>query len=461
MRIVRLEASNFQRLKAVDITPKGDVVQITGRNANGKTSVLDAIWAAIGGASHIHVKPIRNGATKAHIRLDLGEIIVTRTITEKQSNLTVENAEGLAYKSPQRMLDDLVGALSFDPLAFTRMRAKDQFDQVKAIAKLDVDVETLDGQNRRDFDLRTTINRELKAVQVQLEALPAPGPGQETVDLGDLLEQQQALLAEQNHLQLTHQQRAGKERQAAALRQELEQIRATFAQKKAQLEGLEAEIGAGVDESDRLSEIAGDLQGLTLQIRQAQQTNEAAAESRRAAERWTDLNAKAADLQKQSDDLTQTMEARTQAKQEAISRAQMPVPGLGFGDGMVLFNGVPFEQASSAEQLRVSVAIAIAGNPKLRVIRIQDGSLLDDTSMDLLAEMARENDMQVWVERVETSGKVGVVIEDGAVAGDFQEEEPAPPAAVMPLQDLKDHGGQPEVTVLPSARPTTPTLDLE
>lgn len=194
MKILRLQADSFKRLKAVDITPTGNVVEITGRNAQGKTSVLDAIWAALGGATHIQSKPIRAGANKARIRLDLGELIVTRSITEKGSTLTVENAEGLPYKSPQRMLDDLVGALAFDPLAFTRMKPRDQFDQLRAIAQVDIDLDALDRQNQSDFERRTAINREHKQILAQLEGMPAPSvePGEDQ-DVSILLEQQRNL----------------------------------------------------------------------------------------------------------------------------------------------------------------------------------------------------------------------------------------------------------------------------
>jgi hypothetical protein len=111
--------------------------------------------------------------------------------------------------------------------------------------------------------------------------------------------------------------------------------------------------------------------------------------------------------------LTDQIAARTAAKRKEIEAAKLPVEGLGFGDGNVLLNGVPFEQASDAEQLRASVAIAMAGNPKLRVIRVRDGSLLDADGMKLLAELADRHDMQVWIERVASDGKVGFVIEDG------------------------------------------------
>ena len=43
MKIVSLTAENVKRLKAVQITPTGSVQVVAGRNAQGKSSVLDAI----------------------------------------------------------------------------------------------------------------------------------------------------------------------------------------------------------------------------------------------------------------------------------------------------------------------------------------------------------------------------------------------------------------------------------
>jgi hypothetical protein len=102
------------------------------------------------------------------------------------------------------------------------------------------------------------------------------------------------------------------------------------------------------------------------------------------------------------------------------------VPGLGFEEDAVTYNGLPFAQASDAEQIKVSIAMGMAGNPKLRVMRIKDGSLLDDDSMKVVEEMAVTNDFQVFVEVVDTSGKVGVYLVDGEIAA-IDGEKVAPP----------------------------------
>ena len=79
------------------------------------------------------------------------------------------------------------------------------------------------------------------------------------------------------------------------------------------------------------------------------------------------------------------------------------------------YQGVPFSQASSAEQIRVSLGMAMALNPSLRVVRILDGSLLDADALAAIRDMAIAADFQVWIERVGDADAGAVIIEDGQV----------------------------------------------
>ena len=97
----------------------------------GKLQFWIAYWA-LSGTAAIQGNPIRKGENKARIRLDLGEIVVERIFKKTDdgntlSSITVQNAEGTAFRQPQTMLDKLIGELSFDPLAFARMTKKKQF----------------------------------------------------------------------------------------------------------------------------------------------------------------------------------------------------------------------------------------------------------------------------------------------------------------------------------------------
>jgi predicted ATP-dependent endonuclease of OLD family len=408
MKILQLTAENVKKLKVVDITPDTDVVQITGKNGSGKTSVLDSIWWALGGTKEIQAMPIRKGQESARIKLDLGEIVVTRKFNDKGSTLIVENAEGARFPSPQKMLDDLIGELSFDPLAFAKMDGNSQYKELKRIAKIEVDLDALDAQNKLDYDTRTLRNREEKeyrtradGFEFEFEALEKP------IDVD-------ALVIE---LSNAAQHNADIDARARRRLETVELIRTTnedIAALEARIAHLRNNIAGWQEKLDNAEALPEKLvvDDLRINIADAQARN---VEFTKRAERAKLLEqAKVAEAA--SNSLTAKMAERTKTKDDAIAAAKMPIHGLSLAGGLVLLNGIPFDQSSGAEQLRTSVAIAMAANPKLKVIRIKDGSLLDEDGIAIIDGMAKGNGYQVWIERVDSSGKIGIVMEDGAVA---------------------------------------------
>src|SRR5580692_3683869 len=122
VKILQYRSENFKRISVVEITPTGNLVQITGKNGAGKTSVLDGIWTTLAGSEHLQAVPIRKGQDKAVNQLILGtpdkpEMIVTRTLRRRKgegaegftNTLVVENADGYRKPSPQAALDELMG----------------------------------------------------------------------------------------------------------------------------------------------------------------------------------------------------------------------------------------------------------------------------------------------------------------------------------------------------------------
>ncbi len=99
-----------------------------------------------------------------------------------------------------------------------------------------------------------------------------------------------------------------------------------------------------------------------------------------------------------------------------LAAANFPVPGLGFNEDGVTLHGIPFSQASTAERVRVSTALAMSGSPTLRVMRIDGGEALDADSVQVIKELAAAHDYQVWIAAVSDRRGVGVYIEDGSVS---------------------------------------------
>ncbi len=408
LRIHELHAENYKRLVVVDISPFGNVVTVSGRNAQGKSSVLDAIWAALAGgeASRATQQPIRDGQDTAVVRLDLGDIVVTRRWTKDDAGtLTVESADGARYSSPQKVLDELLGRRAFDPLAFVRQSPKDQVATLVSTVDLPFDPADLERQRKGVYDQRTEVGRDVARLEAQLEAYPPADPKLPTEESSA-----SALLAEAEAAHATNatidraiddlgnaESAAERAREALKLAQEaVKQAEKDLSDRRAALDHLPERV----DVSEITARLDG-LEELNRRIRQ-QKNREAVA---------TEL----ADRKAERARFTIKLEEIEKTKAAALAAVEFPVPGLSFDDAGVTLNGIPLSQASSAEQLRVSVALAMAANPKLRVLRIMDGSLLDSESMQIIGELAEENDYQVWVEVVDESGKVGVVIEDGSV----------------------------------------------
>lgn len=417
MRIVKLQAENVKRLKAVEITPDGHLQVIAGRNAQGKSSVLDAIWFALGGgaAQRSTARPVRDGEDHASVVLNLGDMVVTRTWNGDKTALKVESPEGAVFRSPQTLLDGLIGRFSFDPLAFSQQDERTQLAELLTLVELPFDPAKIDEQRSQLYAERTEVGRRGMQLKGQLDGMAPAGVGldsvpDEEVSVAELvaeLNRRQAIAKANDDLR---QQFDLSERSVLTARRELDSL---LAQVEAARNTLAMREADDAKLAERVGQITDpDVAAMEVQLANVEQVNRAV----RANQERAKVAAEHQDARAKFAELTEQIDALDEKKRAGLAAATFPVDGLGFDDNGVTYAGVPFRQCSGAERLRVSTAMAMALNPKLRVIRITDGSLLDSDNMRLLEEMATEHDFQVWIERVDESGTVGVTIEDGMVA---------------------------------------------
>lgn len=400
-KIVRLESTNYKRLKAVEIAPDpdGNLVIVAGKNGQGKSSILDSITAALGGVNaKTTPKPIRDGEDRAEIVLETEDLIVTRRFTASGSTLTVKSPDGAVYPKGQAKLDDLLGKLSLDPLAFTQLSDRDQLATLLDLVEIPFDPDALAAERKELFDRRTDANRkvkELAARAAEYGERPADLP-EEEVSVKDLV---------------------AAYREGQELNAKIDAAYIAVEQRKADVDRLTAELAEANVELNKAKGYAAkapkpvDLEAIEAKVDGAEEINAAIREYRAGEEVRTKLTI----AKQEADALSQAIEEIDATKAAGLAKAVFPIEELGFDESGVTYKSVPFKQASSAEQLRVSLAMAIALNPKLRVIRIADGSLLDTDNLALVEAVAKENDFQVWIEMVGDADSRGIVIEDGEI----------------------------------------------
>lgn len=232
MKIVELRASNFARLSAVAIRPDGALVQITGANGQGKTSCLNAIWAALKGRAAAPAQPIKTGAEEARIKLDLGEMVILRSFKRSKAgdvttDLKITMAGGARVSTkPQAMIDALLGDLSFNPLEFARLPAKEQFERVKQLVP-NFDFEANAAQRQQAFDERTVANRKCKDAIARADGIKLPpGKKPDVPSMGDLTEQLRQGNVNNRNIENVERQRALEQVGIDNMFQEAERLRA-------------------------------------------------------------------------------------------------------------------------------------------------------------------------------------------------------------------------------------------
>jgi hypothetical protein len=226
-----------------------------------------------------------------------------------------------------------------------------------------------------------------------------------------------SLIDEQKQAMAENAENAKKPESLAAAKRAEQEARAELGRLAVLMTAAEERVKAAVAKAEALE---GDLafiddrdtSAITAKLDQIEAINRKVRDNANRRRIEADMRAKS----ESAAGLTAQLEVVAAERREAISKCAFPIPGLSFDEeGRVLFNGVPFSQSSSAQQIKVSVAIGLALNPKLRVLLIRDGSLLDKNNLAVVEEMARAADAQIWMERVSEGGEVSVIIEDGEV----------------------------------------------
>lgn len=428
MKILKLIANNIKGIRCISIAPKSPLVKIEGLNASGKSSVLDSIETAIRGGRFAPSQPVRIGAEKGDIEIVLSgedgkpKMTVKRTFTEKGTTaLKVTDAEGKKYKSPQSFLDALADGLAFDPMEFFNLVGIAKVEMLKKalglnFKKEDEEIEHLSNQRVLAFQKKHGAEHSLKKYE-HLEKVTVP-------DVSEIKEKRAAAVEDNHQVEVDR-------KILKDLKNEISKIDSGIDDKKLKILSCEQRIVRLNKETEQarqdISEIEDDIVSEVADKNKFEEQIELSQEMVNMSE-LIDLSEFDEQIQEHSKLSVQAerykikLEAEKEYKQfydewfvfdgqintireqkkVKIAAAKMPVENMTFDEDTISINGVDIAQVNSAIQIETSLKIAMALNPKLKVIRIKSGSLLDDKSMIRIEEIAEKEGFQVWMEIVES-----------------------------------------------------------
>lgn len=419
--LLTLSIKNFQRIKLAvfDLAREG-ITQVRGKNAQGKSTALDAVVALLLGRKYTGKEPIHEGETDAEIEGKIGDLTVKRVWTDAEdrgkTKLVITRDGGGDLRKPQTVLDELVASFP-DPIALTRMSDADLTQAVLSIVGAGKELDDAQDKVRMAMDQRRDVAREHKAQQavadqfVEVDRVPndameaiRDGLAAAKIAGGILLDAQRD--ADQCRGDITR-----NEGNIDDLVRQLKDSRDTLAanmeaaeeanQELARLEALPA-----VDPEDVLKD---------LQAAQQQNMVWDSMEPMRSAV------VKAEELSVCVSDAGEAVVLARTDRDALLNGLEWPSEGLGYDpeQGLVTLNGHLFSSASTTEKTIAAVDMIVATDAAVPLILVRQGNDLDAEHLDMLNERAVAAGWQVLLERVDDDPDgPGIYIEDGQIKGD-------------------------------------------
>lgn len=428
VKINSLEMENVKRVKAVQLEPaENGLTVIGGRNGQGKTSVLDSIAWALGGAEYKPSSPAREGSIippSLKITLNNGLIVERKG---KNSELKVIDPSG--QKAGQKLLDSFIEKLALDLPKFMESSDKQKADVLLKIIGVGHQLETLEAEEKRIYQERLytgrTADQKEKAAN---EMTYYPDAPDEPVSASDLIMKQQDILAKNGENQRKRNRADELTRLADQAEKELSFAYAQAAEAEKKLEEAKAKYNQAVEDKETAFRTAEDLH------------DESTAEIEESIANIEEINRKVRcnlDKQKAQEDadtareivnnLTAQLEKVRAAKKQLLDSADLPLPGLSVQEGELVYKGQKWDCMSGSEQLMVAASIVRKLNPECGFVLIDKLEQMDPETMREFGSWLEKEGLQAIATRVSTNAdECSIIIEDGMVVGAEVKEEKKP-----------------------------------
>ena len=434
IKLVGLEVQNLYKINLAELefSPEGGVIEITGLNKSGKTSLLKSFMALVGGGRAIDEDPRNDDGKEDGVssrvfgRFSNGFRITRRpTASNPKGNLLIEGPDGGKYQ--QGDVDPWIGNSAFDLHGLKAYATKPE----KLVPIL------LGASGDKDLPLKLRVLREMRA-DLEKERSPwisgkqraerarrpdgeRPEPVEVTAEV-ERLAKFQATLDRRYGLEKSWE-KAKRELDAAGgavteqekrveeLQRALTRAHEELEEKEALLEVAETHENRTLEEWEEIPDPTNDIAAVKARISEADSIN-------RALEPWKEWDRAQNDVEearKKIDGYNDDLAQLRKEERKLLTENCPDVPGLSFDDdGLPLLHGKTLDKASGREWVEFTAAVAFSEDPELRVALVDEAEGVDQEGMEALHALSKEKDFQVLVCRIHATGVGEVVVcEDG------------------------------------------------
>ena len=405
--INRLEIENVKRIKAVKIEPSATGLTIVGGNNNqGKTSVLDAIAWALGGNKY---KPSQAQREGSQVPPTLKIVMSNGLIVERKGkNASLKVIDPNGQKGGQQLLDSFVEELAINLPKFMESTPKEKADTLLQIIGVGNRLAELELKENELYNNRHAIgviaDQKEKFAKEQEYYPDAP---KELVSIAELIQQQQAILANNG--------------ENARKRQNVDAIQMQYSNAEANVSRLQEELAKAIDERDKFKQDLAIAQKDAMELH-----DESTAEIEANIQQIDDINRKvranldkekaeedAKEIRQQYNALSVEIEDVRKQKRDLLTNADLPLEGLSVDDGELLYLGQRWDNMSGSQQLQVATAIVRKLKPECGFVLIDKLEQMDQVTLQQFGAWLEQEGLQAIATRVSTGDECSIIIEDG------------------------------------------------
>ncbi len=409
IKINSLELENVKRIKAVKVEPsQNGLTVIGGRNNQGKTSVLDSIAWALGGNKFKPSSPVREGSTiPPNLNITLSNGLV---VERKGKNSTLKITDPNGNKAGQQLLDEFIEELALDLPKFMNANNKEKANILLKIIGVEDQLVELNHEETELYNNRRAVgqiaDQKRKYAKEQVFYPEAP---KDLVSPQELINQQQAILAQNGENQRKREKVMQYEYKVSTLTQEVAALQKQLQAKELELNKATSDLTiAKTNALDLIDQSTEELEKNLAEIEEINRKVRANLDKEKAED-------DAREYVQQYDDLTAKIENVRKERMTLLKGADLPLPGLSIEDNELTYNGKKWDGMSGSDQLRVATAIVRKLNPDCGFVLIDKLEQMDIETMNEFGAWLEQEGLQAIATRVSTGDECSIIIEDGYV----------------------------------------------
>ncbi len=423
MKIHRIEIKNVLGIEEVSIEPKDSIIELTGETGTGKTSILRAIKAALGGRGEAPKEFIRAGESCGTVKVWIGneqpeflaelqQRINPKTGEPSPLNFSlIDLQEKKEVRSPQTYLNEIGVKVGLDFLKFLQQSPTEQIESLRRVVVMDVDLDKIDGKIAKLVEDRIFSGREEKALAGTLEIKTKEVAQMRSGDIPDaevsatdLNREIQAARDKQDEITIVKIEVDQRTANVQRLRAEIEQLR-----ERLDLEGAEMELA---EQRLRTLGTAPEIEPLLEQFEKIEKVNQAV----RARDGLNILRKNHAEENELYKSLTTQIETLRAQKLKAFQEAKMPVEGMTFDSEGIRLNGILLTECAGMEQFRVALGVALgSGETHFPLLIADSGDQLGGESFAVVEAALSERGAQLFITTRNQISIDPIIIEGGKV----------------------------------------------